>query len=64
MPMTAEKARELLKKLSDDQMKHLKQINDAMNKIEAEDKYNFKRPTKIPDVKKTGGAAKKNKKSK
>jgi rubrerythrin len=60
--MTAEKARELLKKLSDDQMQHLKKINDAMNKIEAEDKYNFKRPTKIPDVKKTGGGAKKNKK--
>ena len=62
MPMTAEKARELLKKLSDDQMQHIKKINDAMNKIEAEDKYNFKRPTKIPDVKKTGGGAKKNKK--
>jgi hypothetical protein len=43
-------------------MQHLKKINDAMNKIEAEDKYNFKRPTKIPDVKKTGGGAKKNKK--
>ena len=62
MPMTAEKARELLKKLSDDQMKHLKQINDAMNKIEAEDKYNFKRPTKIPDVKKKEKEEKKNKK--